>query len=83
MARLSGGSGNAVESNGSWNPNFTDASGTLAGITATGNYNRIGNMVFFCVSVIFNGYTNLGTGQYQFDLPFQPRQILGITLLLS
>jgi hypothetical protein len=74
MARLSGGSGNAVESNGSWNPNFTDASGTLAGITATGNYNRIGNMVFFCVSVIFNGYTNLGTGQYQFDLPFQPRQ---------
>ena len=64
----------ALESNGSWTTNFTDASGTLAGITATGNYNRIGNMVFFCVNVNFNGYTNLGTGQYQFDLPFPPRQ---------
>ena len=59
---------------GSWTPNFTDSTGTLAGITATGNYNRIGNMVFFCVNVSFNGYSNLGTGQYQFDLPFAPRQ---------
>ena len=31
-------------------------------------------MVFFCINVSFNGYTNLGTGQYQFDLPFAPRQ---------
>ena len=59
---------------GTWTPNFTDSTGTLAGITATGNYNRIGNMIFFCVNVSFNGYSNLGTGQYQFDLPFAPRQ---------
>ena len=59
---------------GSWNPQFTDATGTLAGITQTGNYNRVGNIIFFCISVDFNGYTNLGTGQYQFTLPFQPRQ---------
>jgi hypothetical protein len=59
---------------GSWTPNFTDSTGTLAGHTTTGNYNRIGNMVFFCVNVDFNGYTNLGTGQYEFTLPFPPRQ---------
>jgi hypothetical protein len=63
-----------TNTDGSWTTNFTDASGTLAGITATGNYNRIGNMVFFCVNVSFDGYSNLGTGQYQFDLPFAPRQ---------
>ena len=63
-----------TNTDGSWTPNFTDSTGTLAGITATGNYNRIGNMVFFCVNVSFNGYSNLGTGQYQFDLPFAPRQ---------
>jgi hypothetical protein len=63
-----------LQNNGSWTTNFTDSTGTLAGITATGNYNRIGNMVFFCVNVSFNGYTNLGTGQYQFDLPFAPKQ---------
>jgi hypothetical protein len=59
---------------GSWNPQFTDTSGTLAGITQTGNYNKVGKMIFFCVNIDFNGYTNLGTGQYQFTLPFAPRQ---------
>lgn len=59
---------------GTFNPGFTDASGTVAGFTQTGNYTRIGDMVFFCVSVDFNGYTNLGTGQYQFTLPFPARQ---------
>ena len=64
----------APATSGTWTPNFTDSSGTVAGITTTGNYNRIGNMIFFCVNVSFNGYTNLGTGQYQFTLPFPPRQ---------
>jgi hypothetical protein len=58
----------------SWNPAFRDSTGTLAGITQTGNYTQIGNMIFFCVNVDFAGYTNLGTGQYDFTLPFQPRQ---------
>jgi hypothetical protein len=31
-------------------------------------------MIFFCVNVNFNGYTNLGTGQYQFTLPIAARQ---------
>ena len=59
---------------GSWTPNFRDSTGALAGHTATGNYNRVGNMVFFCVNVEFSGYTALGTGQYEFTLPFPPRQ---------
>jgi hypothetical protein len=59
---------------GSFNPLFTDATGTFAGGTTTGNYTRIGNMLFYCVSVDFNGYTNLGTGQYQITLPFPARQ---------
>jgi hypothetical protein len=58
----------------SWNPNFTDASSTVAGFTSTGSYTRIGNMLFYCVAVEFNGYTNLGTGQYQISLPFPAKQ---------
>jgi hypothetical protein len=54
----------------SFNPQFTDASGTVAGFTATGKYTRVGKLCFFRVYVDFNGYTNLGTGQYQITLPF-------------
>jgi hypothetical protein len=54
----------------SFNPAFTDASGTVAGFTATGSYTRVGKLCFFRVYVDFNGYTNLGTGQYQITLPF-------------
>lgn len=59
---------------GSFDPLFTDTTGTLAGVTATGNYTLNGNMLFYCISVEFDGYTNLGTGQYQFTLPFAARQ---------
>ena len=59
---------------GSFNPLFTDATGTFAGGTTTGNYTLNGNMLFFCISVEFNGYTNLGTGQYQVTLPFPAKQ---------
>jgi hypothetical protein len=54
----------------SFNPQFTDATGALAGVTATGKYTRIGKLCFFRIYVDFNGYTNLGTGQYQITLPF-------------
>lgn len=82
QATLAGTANQYVKGNGtlgtfnstSWNPSFTDASGTLAGVTQTGNYTQIGNMIFFCVNVSFNGYTNLGTGQYQITLPFAARQ---------
>ena len=60
--------------NETFNPQFTDASATFAGGTTTGNYTRIGNMLFYCVAVQFNGYTNLGTGQYQISLPFPAKQ---------
>jgi hypothetical protein len=66
--------GEQVALAGAFNPNFRDATGTFAGGTTTGNYTRIGNMLFYCVSVEFNGYTNLGTGQYQITLPFPARQ---------
>ena len=59
---------------GSFNPLFTDATGTFAGGTTTGNYTLNGKMLFYCISVDFNGYTNLGTGQYQVTLPFPARQ---------
>lgn len=54
----------------SFNPQFIDATNTLAGVTATGKYVRIGKLCFFRIYVDFNGYTNLGTGQYQITLPF-------------
>ena len=74
MARFYQPNAGRADTQGSWNANFRDSTGTLAGINYTGNYNRVGNIIFFCVNVDFNGYTNLGTGQYEFTLPFTPRQ---------
>lgn len=54
----------------SFNPQFTDATGTVAGFTVTASYTQVGKLCFFRVYVDFNGYTNLGTGQYQITLPF-------------
>jgi len=59
---------------GSFDPLFTDSTGTLQNVTTTGNYNRVGKMVFYCVNVKFNSFAALGTGQYQITLPFQARQ---------
>jgi hypothetical protein len=53
-----------------FNPQFTDAGGLLAGVTATGSYTLIGNICYFRVSVDFSGCTNFGTTQYQITLPF-------------
>jgi hypothetical protein len=55
----------------SFNPLFTDASGTLAGATATGSYTLLqGNLCYFRIYVDFAGCTNFGTLQYQITLPF-------------
>ena len=54
-----------------FNPLFTDASGTLAGVTATGSYTMISPKIcFFRVHVNFSGCTNFGTLGYQITLPF-------------
>jgi hypothetical protein len=55
----------------SFNPLFTDGSGTLAGVTATGSYTMISPKIcYFRVYVDFAGCTNFGTLQYQITLPF-------------
>ena len=53
-----------------FNPLFTDASGTLAGVTATGSYILVGKLCYFRVYVDFASCTNFGTLQYQITLPF-------------
>ena len=64
--------GNAVvtQTSASFNPLFTDASGTTAGATATGNYTLHGSLCYFRVYIDFATCTNFGTGQYQITLPF-------------
>ena len=55
----------------SFNPLFTDASGTTTGAVATGSYTMISPKIcFFRVYVDFASCTNFGTGQYQISLPF-------------
>jgi hypothetical protein len=55
----------------SFNPLFTDASGTLAGVTATASYTMIAPKIcYFRIYADFASCTNFGTGQYQITLPF-------------
>jgi hypothetical protein len=55
----------------SFNPLFTDASGTLSGVVVTGSYTMISPKIcFFRVYVDFSGCTNFGTLGYQITLPF-------------
>jgi len=55
----------------SFNPLFTDASGTTSGAVATASYTMISPKIcFFRVYVDFANCTNFGTGQYQITLPF-------------
>ena len=55
----------------SFDPLFTDASGTTAGAVATGSYTMIAPKIcFFRVYVDFASCTNFGTLQYQITLPF-------------
>ena len=54
-----------------FDPLFTDFSGTLAGATSTGSYTMIAPKIcYFRVYVDFAGCTNFGTLQYQITLPF-------------
>ena len=64
--------GNAVvtQTSAAFNPQFTDASATTAGATATGNYTLHGSLCYFRVYIDFATCTNFGTGQYQITLPF-------------
>lgn len=70
--------GNAVvtQSSASFNPQFTDASGTTAGATATGNYTLLDGLCYFRVYIDFATCTNFGTGQYQITLPFPSAQTM-------
>jgi len=56
--------------NVSFNPQFTDAGGLLAGVTSSGSYTLIGDICYFRVYVDFAGCSNFGTTQYQITLPF-------------
>ena len=61
----------------SFSPLFTDASGTLAGVTATGSYTMLSPKIcFFRVYLDFAACTNFGTGQYQIILPFASAQTM-------
>lgn len=66
---------NALVEFGSFDPQFKSAT-SLANVTYTGNYNKVGKMVFFCVNVQFPINTVLGTSlePYQITLPFPARQ---------
>ena len=75
--------GSGVTNPTAFNPQFTDASSTTAGSTATGSYTLIGPLCYFRVYVDFATCTNFGTGQYQITLPFpsvQTMRIAGGTL---
>ena len=65
-----GGKAVVTKTTSSFNPNFTDASGTTAGATATGSYTLMDGLCYFRVYVDFSTCTNFGTGQYQITLPF-------------
>ncbi len=53
-----------------FNPNFTDLSGTFAGGTQSGSYVLQGLICHFRVNVDFTGVTNFGTLGYKITLPF-------------
>jgi hypothetical protein len=62
--------------NVSFNPQFTDAGGLLAGVTSSASYTLIGDICYFRVYVDFAGCSNFGTTQYQITLPFPSIQTM-------
>jgi hypothetical protein len=70
--------GSGVTNPTSFNPQFTDASGTTAGAVATGSYVVIGPLCYFHVYVDFATCTDFGTQQYQITLPFPAFQTIRI-----
>ena len=61
--------GAGVTNSTTFNPQWTDGSGTFAGGTATANYIRMGALMFIHVYFDFTGVTNFGTLGYQITLP--------------
>ena len=75
--------GSGVSNPTAFDPQFTDASATTAGVVVTGSYTLIGPLCYFRVYVDFSTCTNFGTGQYQVTLPFpsvETMRIAGGTL---
>jgi hypothetical protein len=60
----------AITSDGTYDPQFNDTSGSVVGVSQTGSYSLIHDVCFFRVNVDFANCTNFGTGQYQIQLPF-------------
>lgn len=68
--------GSGVTNPTAFDPQFTDASSTTAGATATGSYVLIGPLCYFQVYVDFATCTNFGTLGYQITLPFPSAQTI-------
>lgn len=68
--------GSGVTNPTAFDPQFTDASSTTAGATATGSYVLIGPLCYFQVYVDFATCTNFGTLGYQITLPFPTAQTI-------
>jgi hypothetical protein len=71
-----GGNPVVTKTSNSFNPQFTDATGTVAGATVTGSYTVLDGLCFFRVYVDFSTCSNFGTGQYQITLPFPSIQTM-------
>lgn len=54
----------------SWTPVLSGTGFTQSSNPATGNYYKVGNMVFTSIYIPFTNVTNFGTGQYSVTLPF-------------
>ncbi len=52
-----------------WVPSLTGTGFAQSSNPATGNYYKIGNMVFVSLYIPFTNVTNFGTGQYSVNLP--------------
>ena len=60
-----------TQNTNTFNPQFTSADGTTAGVAATGSYTVMNNLCWFRVYADFADCTNFGTAsQYQITLPF-------------
>ena len=70
--------GSGVSNPTSFDPQFTDASGTVAGVTTTGTYTLVGPLCYYHVFLDFATCTNFGTGQYRITLPFATNQTMTI-----
>jgi hypothetical protein len=55
---------------GTWTPLVSGTGFSQSSNTATGNYNRVVDLVFVNMNVPFSNVTSFGTGQYSVTLPF-------------